>query len=530
MLSRSNCTLFLGKTLSLLLSVFFVLELSAQQTFNRNQKKKIEEAVIFFEFGDFHTSLEMYESLLKEYPKNNELIFKVGESLFHIKGKEIIALNYFERVRSIYPESIYYIARIHHFQELFDTSIKGLKEYLLLPEKLVADSIINRYITIAERAKEMRKHPVNVSIQNLGSSINSAYHDYVPLISADESVLYFTSRRPGGTSNSKDPLGDYFEDIYVSNNVEGTWSKPINLGPPVNSSTHDATVSISSSGSTLIFYRTNPNLTSGDLFISYLKDSIWSDPQLLSKNINSEFQEASACLSPDEKTLYFSSNRPGGFGGKDIYRVVKLPKGDWSLPINLGPSINTAFDEDAPFMHIDGKTLFFSSTGHTTIGGFDVFKSVLQNEETWGVAQNIGYPINTVHDDIYFVLNATGTTGYYSTQKERGFGKQDIYKINLNEYDQGSSIFRGNIKDKGNNNPLRATITILDEEFGDLQGVYLSNSSNGNFILALEPGRKYQLLVEAEGYKTDVSFISFNEENGYEELKKEIFLQSEKDN
>lgn len=521
-LSIVNCQLIITSFLILISASGF-----SQESFTRQQKKMYEEADIYLEFGDYHTALERYEKLYKINSGISDLNLKIGQCLFNIKGRELQALDYFEKVKENEIEALFFIARINHLKENFEPAISEFLLYKSKSIRNIQDSLIEYYIEISQNAKKMIDNPVNVSINNLGSNINSAYQDYVPLVSADESVLYFTSRRNGSTGNLKDPLDEYFEDIYVSRNENNHWTKAENIGLPVNSHTHDATVSLSSNGNTLIFYRTNEDLTAGDLYIAGLTDGQWSAPEKLSANINSEeYQEASACLSPDERTLFFSSNRTGGFGGKDLYRVTKLPNGSWSLPVNMGPGINSKYDEDAPFMHIDGKTLYFSSNGHNTIGGYDVFKTTLESDSL-NDPQNLGYPINTVHDDIYFTLNASGTTAYYSTQKERGFGKQDIYKINLNGYDEGLTVIKGNVRDSITQTPLRAIISIIDEEFGDLQGIYYSNSSTGNYILTLEPGKSYQMVVEAEGYKNSYIFFKFSEEKGYEELSNEIFLQPE---
>jgi len=403
---------------------------------SRTEKKMYEEADIYFEFGDFHTALELYKKLLDKQPENFILKGKTGKSQFKIKGQELLAENYFKTILDSFPEASFYMGKISHLQKKFNDALLYYQRYKTYKLKEINDQEIDRQIEISQRAKQMIDNPVNVTVSNLGSKINSPYQDYVPLITADESALYFTSRRPGSSGNLKDPLNEFFEDIYIAKCINGQWLEAENIGKPVNSNTHDATVSLSSNESTLIFYRTNENLTAGDLYASEHIENKWTEPVKLGENINSDAQESSACLSPDERTIIFSSNRSGGFGGKDLYRSVILPNGQWSLPVNLGPSINTPFDEDAPYLHIDGKTLYFSSNGQKTMGGYDIFKSYYNaGENRWENPQNLGYPINTVNDDIYFTMNASGSTGYYSTEKDRGFGRQDIYKISLNDYE-----------------------------------------------------------------------------------------------
>lgn len=522
--------MFFSVSRRFLLSLFIILSsitARAQQEFSRAEKKQYEEADIYFDFGDYHIALEKYQKLYETHPKNVTLAYKTGKCLFKLKAKELQAEPFFKSAKVSIPDAAYFLGRIYHLQGKFDAAIAEYNHYKTQSPREIPDTEIERFLLMSERAKEMILNPANVSISNMGDKINSPYQDYVPLISADESTLYFTSRRLGSTGNLKDPLNEYFEDIYVSRFENGAWQQAVNIGAPVNTNTHDATVSLSSNESTLMFYRTNENLTAGDLYVTEHKGDSWSEPYKLSSNINTESQEASACLSPDERTLIFSSNHKDGFGGKDLYRVVMLPNGKWSLPVNLGPTINTAYDEDAPFIHIDGKTLFFSSNGHTTMGGFDIFKTTYNaTENIWESPKNMGYPINTVNDDIYFTLNASGNVGYYSTTKERGFGRQDIYKINLNDYESETFLITGFIKSSQNNKPVGSIISIIDNEFGDIQGAYSSNPANGKFILTLQPNKDYQMVVESDGFEPQYYNLQFSEEKGYFNVPKEILLQT----
>ena len=339
-------------------------------------------------------------------------------------------------------------------------------------------------------------------IKNIGDKINSAYADYVPLIMADESILYFTSRREGSTGNLKDVYGNYYEDVYMSRKLEdGTWEQAKNIGKPINTSTHDACVALSFDGNSMIVYRTAPDFITGDLYITKTDYEGWAEPRKLGKEINTPFIETSACFSNDTSVIYFSSNKPGGYGGKDIYRIKKLPNGTWSLPQNVGPTVNTDKDEDAPFLHPDGITLYFSSKGHNTMGEYDVFKSVLniENNQFTGT-ENLGFPINSVNNDIFFVMNATGTRGYYSSVKKETFGGSDIYTIDTRFGDNDIKIKKGKIL--GVNGPTKAKISIIDVETNQLQGIYNANPKTGYFILALNPLKEYKAVVEEDGYQT----------------------------
>ena len=225
-----------------------------------------------------------------------------------------------------------------------------------------------------------RSKPLRVFIDNLGKNINTEYNEYGAVVSADESVLLFTARQPNSTGGGIDPgLNEPFEDIYISTKqADGQWTKAVNLPKQVNSSDHDAVAAISADGQRFIIYSGSSN--SGDLFESVLTGNEWSKPESLGKNVNTKYHEPSGCYSPDENTLYFVSDMPGGEGQHDIYMCKKDDKGRWGEPQNLGKTVNSTFNEEGVFMHPDGKTLYFSSEGHKSMGGFDIFRTVLDPE------------------------------------------------------------------------------------------------------------------------------------------------------
>jgi hypothetical protein len=223
----------------------------------------------------------------------------------------------------------------------------------------------------------------------------------------------------------------------------------------------------------------------------------------MGKEINSQFIETSACFSNDTSEIYFTSNRPGGYGGKDIYRIKKLPDGRWAMPFNLGPNVNSTMDDDAPFLHPDGVTLYFSSKGHNTMGEYDVFKSVLNTENnTFSPAENLGYPINDVGNDIFFVLSVDGKRGYYTSLKDDSYGNTDIYAIDTRFGDNDLKVSTGIAY--LDSVPGRVKITLLDHEANIVSGIYYSNPSTGKFVMVINPLKSYKAIVEHEGYSTIV--------------------------
>ena len=238
-------------------------------------------------------------------------------------------------------------------------------------------SEVDRHIDISLRAENQIEAPNDASVTNLGLGLNSPFMDYHPVITANDSMMLFTSRRSGGVGGTKDANGAYREDIYISFKEQGRWTAPRNMGQPVNSDQNDAVVSISPNGRFLVLYRSGDERQDGDLFWSEYNGTTWSAPASFGESINSGYEETSACLNATGDVIYFTSNRPGGYGGKDLYRAVKFGNGEWSKPLNLGPTINSRYDEEAPFLRPNGKELYFSSQGHQNIGGYDIFLAQL---------------------------------------------------------------------------------------------------------------------------------------------------------
>lgn len=481
--------------LLVLLPQFYAL---AQKRWGARDVIRLEDANIYLEITDYKSALDLFVPLYEEYGAVENMEYKIGLCYYNLEQHEE-AREYFSRAEEHgNPNAAYYLGKYFHEYEEFDKAIRKYQAFRYMEgDKDYEPAEVDRLIEISERAKEMMKNPIQAKVYNIGPSVNSEYDDYGPVISADESMMAYTSRREGTTGDKKDPYGEYLEDIYISFNESDQWKKSSNIGEPLNTNTHDAVVGLSPDGNSMIIYRTNKDLSAGDLYISEDVNGKWSEPEKLSENINSEYQESSASLTQDGRVIYFSSDRPGGHGGKDIYRVVRLGNNEWSLPLNLGPTINTKFDEDAPFIHPNGKTLYFSSKGHKTIGGYDIFKSTL-GEDYWSIPENLGYPANTVRHDIFFVLAADGNRGYYSTRLPEGFGGHDIYVVSFENALESLRIIKGKVTN-GRGKALQASITLMDED-GNEAGVYNTNALTGNYIIILPPDENFTMILSAEGY------------------------------
>lgn len=501
--------MIMERKLSTLAFVLLTTALSAQMGYKRPHNQMLDQAKAHLTAGDYDQAARIYKRLLPVDTAFVEVYYEYGLCLSNLPGQRDKAVPHLERaVRGGHTEAHFELALQRHRQQRFEEAADLLHRYKQLNYRAVKDAEVDRHIAMAVTAKELVKAPVDLEIRNMGAMINSPQHDYCPLITANGNTLYFTSRRDGTTGNLKDPTGQWLEDIYVAKRIDEVWTNAVNVGGPVNTNTHDATVGLSPDGSSMIVYHTSLDLVAGDLYETRIHAGKWQTPMLMTERINSKHHEPSASIAPGGDEIYFTSDRPGGFGGRDLYRIRRLPNGEWSLPLNLGPKINTAQDEDAPFMHSDGITLFFSSKGHNTMGGFDIFKATLTDPDMngWSIPENMGYPLNTVNDDIYFCLSEDGYTGFFSSERPGGLGMQDIYQVTFPGSQLDYMVVRGVVADVSDE-PVKARILLTDETGEEVVGVYNTNENTGRYLMVLTPGQRYQVSVEAPGFAVHRSVL-----------------------
>lgn len=486
-------------------------------------------AELSFYEKEYLDALNKYLLLDTVAPIDYSLKLKIGICYIN-SGKNIQeGINYLHQYKkqsgsnNLSPEYYLHIANGYHLNHEFDQSIANYQKYISL-RKLPEDSLklIQRQIEMCYNGKEFVSKPHNVSIENVGPAINTKYPDYVPVISADESVMIFTSRRSvnvnGGTARDGLP----YEDIYVSKNINYRWAPAENIGSDINTPYHDASVSLSLDGRDLILY----NSSEGALLTTHFDGNNWSKPVSLSDKINSKWSnELSACYSPDGMTIYFSSDREGGYGGRDIYKISKNKDGQWGEIINLGPTINTEYDEDGIFIHPDNRTFFFSSKGRNSMGGYDIFKSLLVDDK-FALPENLGYPINTAGDDIYFVLSASGKRGYYSSARPGGYGEKDIYMINIHDATNiPLTMLRGMLLDGHTFQPIEAKLKVVDTETNrEIKYVYDPDKKTGEYLMIFPPGKSYEIVIQAEGYLNYLVEINVPNQYKFYEIHQEIYL------
>lgn len=483
---------------SIFLTLLFIL--TSFTSFGKDDLKKLKkDAEYFYSVEDYTFAEELYRKLYRMYPKKKEYNHKLGVCLLNIKNRKKEALPYLEYcMAKNYVESFYYGALAYHQHLRLEEAIDCLDIYQAKTGRERRNFEVEQLRDKILFTRQLMANPIGEKPIRMGKAINSKSDEYAPLINADGTALYFTARKAGSTGGLTDPDGKFFEDVYASYKVGDQWSKGKPLPAPVNTSGHDANVSFSSNGQTLILYRTEPNLISGNLLYSIRTANGWSDPVEYGETINSPgTHEPSACLSFEEDYMLLVSTKEGGVGGKDIFIVRKLPNGQWSEAKNLGNVINSPFDEESPFLSADGNRLYFSSEGHGSIGGYDIFYSEKDEDGNWQKPVNMGYPVNTVQDDIYFTATQNGTKGVFSSS--RG-GNMDIYEIDMMFEDRDLVVVKGFVIDDATKDPLSAYVAIEETDDFDNMSAVFTNNYSGKFLLVVKPNKTYNLMVEAPGY------------------------------
>lgn len=373
---------------------------------------------------------------------------------------------------------------------------------------------------------------VKIDIRNLGADVNSPYAEYSPVISADGAIMLYTSRKPNNEKDIKKNKQS-MEMIYMStwNNSGSKWNASSPAPSPVNiNGRNNVVLGLSNDGQRMMIYR-DDDAGNGNIWETDLEGTVWSEPELLPAPINTEHHESSASLAPDGKTLYFVSNRPGGLGGRDIWISTKDANGVWSTPMNPGAAINTKEDEEGVFIHPDGVTLYFSSKGHKGSGGYDIYKSTRVNG-MWATAENLGQPVNTAGDELFYQLTADGKKAYYASSGQPGsIGDKDIYEITYTPIEKKKdtgpklTLLKGIVTDSLTHKPLAARIDIYDNTTNELITTVQSNSASGAYLVSLPAGRDYNITATAPGYLFHSDNFNIPDSANFQQVERNIELQ-----
>jgi hypothetical protein len=494
------------------------------QLISQNEfKKKIAIADELIKNENFEDALDILLELNKEDQKTEEIDYKIGVCYLNTNINKSKAIPYFERFKNKKTDNslIYYLlGRAYHYSGKFEDAVRNYEHFLKYRKKddPVSETEAKLYLQQALNASALVQRPLDVFFFNLGDEINSPYADYYPFVDEKENYMIFNSKRPLNDKQEKNPNGQFTSGVFVSKVANGKFLPAEFLGKPVcPEGSGNEIIGMNAKGDIILImvndkgriklYKSKMNL-----------QGLFGKLEPLPERINESGDVIAACINNEEDEIYFASDRKGGYGGTDLYVCRRLPNGKWAEPENLGEEINTPFDEDFPNLSPDGKTLFFSSKGYSSIGGYDIFKATRSDiKSKFKGVKNMGYPVNTVYDDMNFRISSNGKYGYVASFRGDTKGDLDIYRITFNEVEDDYTVYVGNLKSSDTSEiPYRdVLISVYNVITNDLVGTYVPNPSLGRFVMILPPG-KYNLECEAPGYKILKKTIEILDKTSYQ--------------
>jgi len=485
---------------------WLLVSLSVPDIFSQSRteiKNMFYEAESWILFEDYKEALPIYQQLLKIYPTNSNYKYRIGQCYINTSGEKEKAVSYLEdAVKDINPEyqegkfsekqapydALYYLANAYRINNQIDKALETYTQFNKNLDPSVYDStIVNLQIQSCLNAKVLMAKPLFVRENVLNGTINDRNSEYNPVVSDDEEMIVFARSEA------------FYDAILYSVKSNGVWGGPQNMNEILKVDKDLFPTSLSKDGKTLYLYSSADY--DGIIYRSTFENGAWSPIVKLNDNINTKYWESHATVSHDDKKLYFTSNRKGTIGGLDIYVSKKDSTGDWGQAENLGPVINTPYNEESPFLSQDDKTLFFSSRGHFNMGGYDIFYSTLLDDGTMSVPLNVGYPLNTTDDDVFFKPLNEGYEGYLAKEGPDGFGKEDIYRVEIFSDDHPRKfMLRGVVKvaDLMSDFGESVKVTAMNIKNPDQIVVVYSNPVTGEYELELPHGN-YRITYEGDG-------------------------------
>lgn len=456
------------------------------------------------EKGNYKSAYNIYKRIADKDTLNAEANFGAALCVMNIAMPKKEAVKFMERALRAGIEdedAMFFMGLAYHYNLQYEMADAAFREYKAAEKgNLLGD--VDRFIKYVENAKKICQAPVAVEFTNLGPNINSEYPDYYPMVTPEHSFIAFTSRRKNNVGARLEFDGFYPSDIWYSKVVDGEFGPAENVGRRVNTAYDEQLVGLSVQADKLFVYSDNIK-EYGDIYYSNYADNSFGPKIKFDDVINSDEFESAATISADQNTLFFASDRKGGFGGKDLYMTRKLPTGQWAIPQNLGPKINTEYNEDFPYLFYDGQSLYFASEGHNSIGGYDIFKSTWNPEfNTWTRPVNIGFPVNTPEDNMTISFTEDQHSAYISCYRKDSYGDMDIYMVKFLDKDPRRTIFKCKVVRENSEKILKdAFVVVYDNLTQQELGNYSPDPSSGSLIIALQPGT-YHVVVEVDGYQT----------------------------
>ncbi|MCC2545080.1 OmpA family protein [Hymenobacter sp. BT175] len=486
----------------------------AQPALAQSTRKDLKTANKFFEQENYRASIPYYEQVLAKEPNNALALFRAGISYMSFDKEK--ASDYIYKAQRLKPKVSkdveYWLGRVDHLNYNFDEAIAHYQAYnVTLKKNDTRKTALAQLIQQSKNAKVQFNSPKDIFVKNLGPTINTQWSEHSPVISTDDKILLFTSRSDNmsnvpvaedmkGKQKGKGGIaydGQYYENIYETKRLGADeWEKPRSLSEALNGKGHDASIQVFDNDQKMLLYRNDEN---GDIFYSEKTGGDWAAPKKLNNNINSAAFESDAYIAPDGLTIYFSTGKYSEDGTLDLYYATRQAGGDWGEPKTLGNTINTKYDDDSPYLSRDGKTLYFASRGHNTMGGYDIFKSEWDEiGRKWGQVENMGYPVNTPDDDTYYRLSPDGSYAYLSSYRIGGYGEKDIYTINYIK----NTIIRGKVFSARDSTTVIPGVELV---FSGAQADKTALSfrdvtkPTGDYSVTVLSGRPYQVSVSKDG-------------------------------
>ena len=513
------------KNFSLYFFLIICLLFSVESFAQKGDEAKADELITE---GNFEVALEEYLLLLEEDSANALYNYRAAVCYLNSNFDKAKAIQHLQKVMQLgkFDNNAYYLlGRANHYAGKFDDAVRMFGKYNEAGGGTAAtEQDVNKQMEYCLNAKELMKFPLNVKFENLGANINTVYPDYYPFVPTDESFLVFNSRRDEGAEKLAN--GSYDANVYISRVENGEFQKSALLKNINTKGGNEEVIGLSAKGDNMLLYYEN-KISNGNIFItSETGEKEFGVPKILESAINSKDHEIAASITKDGSAIYFASDRSGGKGGTDIYVSRKLPVGGWGPAQNLGAAINTEWDEDFPNISPDGNTLYFSSKGHTSMGGYDIFMATYNPAtRNFENVRNLGYPLNTVNDDMNFRASETGRNGYIAAIRPGGIGDYDIYRVTLLDVEPRYTVIKGLVK---NNDAAKKitdiTISVADKKTGEIYGDYLPNFNTMRYVIILPPG-EYDLMVDAAGFKSITENIKIVDKSSFQsEINKDIVL------
>jgi len=529
------------KTLLLFTVLILAFSATAQQYSTKSKKaiKRFEKSLSYYQGYHYPEAIEYAQKALKADKKFVE-VYHLLSDIYSKTGDLNMRIESLRKAIEIAPEknSFVYLklARTEMYEGLYaeaETHIVDFEKRNSIGDYKAEIKDIKARCKFAQKAIA---NPLPFSPKNCGANINTEYDEYQPSLSADEETFVFTTGLPRPGKLVVETIFDTQEDFFITKrNEDNTWTKAKNVGLPINTNRNEGAQSISADGKLLFFTacedrsKYNPHgkcYGRCDIYFSERKaNGKWTKPQNVGPEINTIHRETQPSISADGNVLYFVSQRPGGKGGSDIWFSERQANGKWGKPKNAGDKINTEKSEQYPFIHLDGKTLYFASQGHVGMGKYDLFMSRQSEKGEWATPKNLGYPINDKNEQGSMIVNAAGTIAYYSSWQDDGFGRLDLYEFELDKTIRPNPVtfVKGKVYDAETRRPLAAKFELINVNTNKLSRSSTSDKADGKFLITLPTGNIYALNIAKKGYLFYSENFTLNSSS---DSLKEYFLEA----